>query len=406
MKRIIWIALISVCSLVFTPGKLVAQDFEGFDSAALPPVTNTLGDWGLKIVIMKVGQADAILVMTPNGDTCLIDSGKNKSNGNQIADLLSSKTLNRVGNIKTVDLLYTTHYDLDHIGGLPQFPKRGISIRKAFDQGLSKKRLVTIAAGRRSPYGGYVAMVGDSNDNMRQDSDEPNFVRHRMHYGHVEHIGLEDQVEIRCVSVKGDTEGSAYDYDLNPADRADFDENPGSIALLIRLCEFEFYTAGDQTDDDWKTRDSAGNPMKPVEEAVLDSGAIVGGNDIDVIKVSHHGSDSSTSKSLAKKMVPEVAIISTEFVKGQNLPKKIVLKQFQDNRCYVLITGDGKVPSTQDYSDSAGTHEDDDFVVLNTAVFNDQGNVTVLVSSDGSRYTVIGSSFARTFSARDTDNRR
>jgi beta-lactamase superfamily II metal-dependent hydrolase len=119
IKRIIWIALISVYSLAFASVPLAAQDFEGFDSTALPPVTNTLGDWGLKIVIMKVGQADAILVMTPNGDTCLIDSGKNKSNCNQIADLLSSKTVNGVGNIKTVDLLYTTHYDLDHIGGLP-----------------------------------------------------------------------------------------------------------------------------------------------------------------------------------------------------------------------------------------------------------------------------------------------
>ena len=41
-----------------------------------------------------------------------------------------------------------------------------------------------------------------------------------------------------------------------------------------------------------------------------------------------------------------------------------------------------------------------------TAIFNDQGNVTALVSRDRNRYMVIGGSFARTSSARDSNNRR
>jgi len=210
-------------------------------------------------------------------------------------------------------------------------------------------------------------------------------------------MGSGGKVKIRCVAVKGDTKGNNYDLDLDPSSE-DINENPGSIALLVRLGEFEFYTAGDQTDDDWK-----GYP--PVEENVLDSGAIIGGNDIDVIKVSHHGSDTSTSKALAEKMLPEVAIMSTKYTKDQ-LPKKIILKQFQDNRCYVLITGDGTNPDTLDYTDSWVTDEDDNFTASDAAVYNDQGNVTVLVSSDGSRYTVIGDSFGKTFSARDGDNAR
>ena len=57
-----------------------------------------------------------------------------------------------------------------------------------------------------------------------------------------------------------------------------------------------------------------------------------------------------------------------------------------------------------DNTDSGATTEDDGFAVSDEAVFNNQGNVTVLVSVDGSRYTVIGDSFARTFSAVDGDN--
>ncbi len=40
------------------------------------------------------------------------------------------------------------------------------------------------------------------------------------------------------------------------------------------------------------------------------------------------------------------------------------------------------------------------------AVFNSQGNVTVLVSRDGTRYTVVGDGFVKTFSAVDSDNQR
>ncbi len=72
----------------------------------------------------------------------------------------------------------------------------------------------------------------------------------------------------------------------------------------------------------------------------------------------------------------------------------------------MLITGDGIDANTGDYTKSSATSEGDTFTVSDVAVFNNQGNVTVLVSVDGSRYTVIGDSFAKTFSAVDSDNAR
>ena len=113
------------------------QPFDGFDSATLQAVPDEPGAWGLRIVVLNIGQADAILVLTPNGDVCLIDSGNSKDNGDRAVDLLESKALNGVGVLKTLDLLYTTHYDRDHIGGIKQIRERGVRIRKALDQGLS-----------------------------------------------------------------------------------------------------------------------------------------------------------------------------------------------------------------------------------------------------------------------------
>ncbi len=71
-----------------------------------------------------------------------------------------------------------------------------------------------------------------------------------------------------------------------------------------------------------------------------------------------------------------------------------------------MITGDGINPDTGDYNKSIATNEDDNWNALEDtiSVYNEQGNITILVSKDGSRYTVYSDSFARTFSAKDEDN--
>ena len=386
-------------ALLFLPAAPMAQGFTGLESKTLAPVSQDQGEWGLKIVVFDVGQADAILLLAPNGDAVLIDSGKTAKHAGTIADYLHDTSRNRVGELTKVDLLYSTHYDADHIGGLPTLSKHGIRILKAFDQGPSGRRRLPAGNGFRRYYRKYLAAVGDIDGDNQRDDDEPKFIRRRIEYGHERTIGQDNRIEIHCVAVRRDTAGTAHDLDLDPAGKdGSFDENPGSIALLVRLGDFEFYTAGDQTSDRWKKEPAA-------EEAVLASGAIFGGNDIDVLKVSHHGSDTSTGTELAKQMRPEVSIISSKFKKPYELPKRIVLKQLQDIRSFVLITGNGQ-DSDGNYTDAGVTGEDDGFTPSPEAVFNAQGNITVQVSSNGDRYTVTGSTFSKTFSARDADNGR
>lgn len=396
--RCVSISLILTFAACSNQISLLADDFSGLESSSLEPVQNVPGEWGLKIVVLNVGQADAILVFAPNGDVCLIDSGKTKSAGKKIYDYLNTEELNGIGKLGTIDLLFTTHYDQDHIAGIAEAVSNGIKIRKAFDQGLSARRTVLTPTGKTSAYGKYVTAVGDPNNNLKQDDNEPGYVRHAIHFDHSEWIGIDDNIEIKCVGVRGDTKGTDFDIDLDPSDKSgNFDENPGCISLVFRMGEFEFYTAGDQTDDAWKSKPA-------VEKSIINSGAIDGDNDIDVLKVSHHGSDTSSGKTLIQSLDPEIAIISTKYIKRQNLPRKITLKQLQDNNCYVLITGDGINPDIEDYNESIVTEEDDNWKASEDAVYNNRGDITVLVSKDGSRYTVYGDSFTRTFSAKDEDN--
>lgn len=375
-----------------------AQQFQGFDDPGLAPVDDVPGAWGLKIFVLEVGQADAIVVLAANGDVCLVDTGKTNANGEKIARYLTTPGLNGLGRIATADLLITTHYDWDHIGGLKALTERGIRIRKALDQGRAPLRDVTTASGGQSAYGKYCAAVGDPDGDLVQDDDEPDFVRHRIFPGHVETLGAQDQVEVLCVAVRGDTEGTAHDQDLDPESATgEPDENPGSVALLVRLGEFEFYTAGDQTSDDWKSEPDT-------EAAVVDSGAIPDGADVDVVKVAHHGSDTSSGSAFVQALRPEVAVISTTFTQNR-LPKKVALRQFEDVRSFVLITGDGR-DDDGNFADSSATADDDSYTPSEDAVFNAQGTVVIRVAADGSRYTVIGESFHRTFRSADSQNTR
>ena len=52
--------------IIFGQTSLFGQGFNGFDKANLTPVTNTDGDWGLKIIVLNVGQADAIVPDFPH----------------------------------------------------------------------------------------------------------------------------------------------------------------------------------------------------------------------------------------------------------------------------------------------------------------------------------------------------
>jgi hypothetical protein len=72
-----------------------------------------------------------------------------------------------------------------------------------------------------------------------------------------------------------------------------------------------------------------------------------------------------------------------------------------------LITGDGKHPVTGDYhSKKSASYINPDYPMSDDAVFNDQGDVIVLVAVDGNRYTVKGKTFNKTFSTVDSDNQR
>ena len=75
--------------------------------SGLSPGCETLE--ALKITILKVGKADAIVVQAGN-ETLVIDAGEDED-GEEVAKFLTDQ------GVHTVNTLIITHFDKDHVGG-------------------------------------------------------------------------------------------------------------------------------------------------------------------------------------------------------------------------------------------------------------------------------------------------
>ena len=99
------------------------------------------------------------------------------------------------------------------------------------------------------------------------------------------------------------------------------DANNTSIVLMIRYGETSFLFTGDAE--------------REAEQALLDSGAEL---KTDVLKVGHHGSDTSTSYPFLREVMPEYAVISVGEGNSYEHPEEGPLSRLRDAGCKILRT--------------------------------------------------------------------
>ena len=142
-------------------------------------------------------------------------------------------------------------------------------------------------------------------------------------------------------------------YDLGSAEveilglNAGEDTNNTSIVLMIRYGETSFLFTGDAE--------------REAEQALLDSGAEL---KADVLKVGHHGSDTSISYPFLREVMPEYAVISVGEGNSYEHPEEGPLSRLRDAGCKILrsdlngdiiISSDGKKLSVT--TDKTATEE-------------------------------------------------
>ncbi len=206
----------------------------------------------LKVHFLDVGQGDAIFIEAPNGKQVLIDGGR--PDNKVLAELAE---IMPIGD-RTIDIVVATHPDADHVGGLTEVLKRYktklLLISQEGDTSIAKALLDEY---RDLEISGFYARQG-----MRFLLDAE--------HGIVADILFPDR------DVRG------------------WEANAGSIIMRLTYGEQSFLFTGDA---------EAG-----VEGALVK--AIPGLIDVDVLKLGHHGSKTSSSEIFLKAVTPEIAIIS------------------------------------------------------------------------------------------------
>ncbi|HEV7868851.1 MAG TPA: MBL fold metallo-hydrolase, partial [Chthoniobacteraceae bacterium] len=207
--------------------------------------TSTFGgvaDRTLDIYWVDVEGGGATLIVTPQGESVLIDSG----NPFERDPGRIHKLATEVAGLKKIDHLITTHFHVDHFGGAAELSAL-IPIGQVHDKGIpdtdpdgranNTRWPITIA-----PYRNFKA---DSRHIIRAGAEIAVFKRG----------GDEPQLSLICVAVNqqliaGPTDGNATPNPLSaqhvekPKDTSD---NANSVALRLDFGGFRFFDGGDLT---------------------------------------------------------------------------------------------------------------------------------------------------------------
>lgn len=216
----------------------------------------------LSIHIIDVGQGDSILIQTPKNTNILVDGG------NEDSSLIISKFI-KAKKAKNLDLVIATHPDTDHIGSL--------------DNVINKFKVSKL----------YLTNKNTNNDsyyNLIQACNKKNIKPQYLSKGDI--INLEDNLKLTI---------------LNPSYTHE-DSNSNSIVFKLDYKNKSFLFTGDATKE---------NEIEMINNFNL--------NDIDFLKVAHHGSKNSSTEEFLKSTTPDVAAISCGYDNAYGHPHKDTL---------------------------------------------------------------------------------
>lgn len=240
---------------------------------------------------LDVGQADATLIISSSGQTLLFDGGSGSSVVEKVQALVSGP----------LDYTVASHYHSDHIGGLDDVIEDiGVNVA-CYDRGWS---YVTAA------YSYYAAAAGAQRQTIVK--------------GQV--IDLGDGVTVTCLGLNGNGQLAS------PFNNDDL-ENEYCVALLVECGDFDFFVAGDLT--------GGYGDYADIETSI---GPEAG--DVEVYRVNHHGSFSSSNTSFLAATQPEVAIISVPVSSSYGHPHQECLDRLNAVDAYVYQTQLGSTVST------------------------------------------------------------
>jgi len=235
----------------------------------------------LTVAVMDVGQGDAIYIQSPTGVEILVDGGPDSSVLRELPTLMQPFD-------RSLDAVIETHPDADHIAGLVDIFMR-YNVGAFIEPGVPKDTAT------------FVALI-----NEVEEKDTPHLIARR---GMRLDLGRGAVLEVLYPDVDVST--------LSPSKA-----NDGGVVMRLTYGEATMLLTGDISS-------KVETQLIKLDDSVLD---------IDLLKVGHHGSRTSTSDAFVKAVTPAAAIISVGGDNRYGHPTQDVLKTLSSNNVKTLRT--------------------------------------------------------------------
>ena len=289
----------------------------------------------LRIYHIDVDQGDATLLVAPNGNTLLVDSGRNRQ-GSRL-----KRAMDQAG-VSRIDFFVDTHYHADHYGGIDDLVNLGIQVVESYDR--ADKIADVLPSGKldEPTFVDYETAVGQDATHIRPGDTIP----------------LDPSIMVTCISSGGVVIGEA-----NPSTGRD--ENDMSVSLLIAFGDFTYFVGGDIG--------------QPTEAKIAERDLVV---DVDVYQANHHGSDTSSSRAFMEDLEPRVIVISNGNRRDYKHPKQSTLN------LYASLPGPPTVFQTNKYTKGGDGGNVPDTFIADLDAPGDEGTIILNVDGGAGTYTV------------------
>ena len=244
----------------------------------------------LQIYFIDVEGGQSTLIVDPQGESLLIDTGWDDFNGRDADRIMTAA---KSAGIDHIDDLIITHYHSDHAGGVPQLASR-IKIGAFFDHGPNTETTVET----RDAYAGYEKVVAQAKRVAVKPGDEIPFKGMRVQV--LTSAGQEISAPLPGAGQENPVCASGATAPADPS------ENSRSVGVLITFGKFRFIDLGDLTIQK--------------ELALACPRNLIG--TVDLYLTTHHGTahpgsgDSSGSREIVEALHPRVAVMNNGAIKG------------------------------------------------------------------------------------------